>query len=52
MDEKDKAALRATTDRRPADFLSDCREYDGRAAKAEYKREHHGAGRVNKKSCY
>jgi len=52
MEPKEKAKLLDVTSSRPADFLSDYREYDGRVAKLEYKREHQGTGRVNQKSCY
>jgi hypothetical protein len=49
-DEKDK--LLTKTDARPAEFLSDVHEYDGRQAKQEFIRRTQNDGRVHQKRCY
>ena len=51
MDDKTKAALRAKTDNRPPDFLSDVREYDGRSAKEQWRKQNQGTGSVMQKIC-
>ena len=52
MNEKEKAELRTKTETRQPGFLADCHEYDGRAAKAEFKARTQNDHKVHQKSCY
>ena len=50
MNDKEKAELRAKTGARQPEFLSDIKEYDGRAAKQQWKREIQDDGKEHEKS--